>query len=530
MENTHHHLTKTLFHTRTFENELKHFSPESQRSVLQAWVDGLAALEKEDPATRSSAFMAEVLEKLLGYHASGTSATVVPNSTPDTFFDLLLGQFKPVGQKAVAALKFTETVSGSISDEAGHRFEEEAWKFVELQDNGFYLLTNLNEIRFYPRKRKDKAYERFVLSELLEDPAAFARFCLLLSADNLLSGKTAVWLHESAVLFLNEKLKGTYPTLKELYGSVFQGVETGLDEAFIVDETTKEQLIQKDPRSADILKSYVNGQDLDKWLTDSRSLWLIYTPENQYDIDEFPAIKDHLMPFKEQLERRPGKQKWYELQYTPEHPEEMFKTKLGFSRKSHNPTFAIDKNEEVFGHAGFYTAQFDYYLAALLNSSVIWYLIRNTAVRKEGGTYELTAEQIEKLPVPDAPGLVRARMGQLSDFCHDTVLTRNDLVKHFRGMTAFNLLPEGLSSKLTQRLHNWFAHEFDTFRSEIVTAFNTDIPADDVQLWNDYFYQERNKVYNLNADIARAEGEIDFVVYELFGLSPDEIDLIERTV
>ena len=34
----------------------------------------------------------------------------------------------------------------------------------------------------------------------------------------------------------------------------------------------------------------------------------------------------------------------------------------------------------------------------------------------------------------------------------------------------------------------------------------------------------------MNADIARAEKEIDLIVYELFGLSPDEIDMIERTI
>ena len=55
-----------------------------------------------------------------------------------------------------------------------------------------------------------------------------------------------------------------------------------------------------------------------------------------------------------------------------------------------------------------------------------------------------------------------------------------------------------------------------------------DIAADDLQLWNDYFYQERKKVFDLNADIAHAEYEIDHVVYELFGVTRDEIDLIER--
>ena len=34
----------------------------------------------------------------------------------------------------------------------------------------------------------------------------------------------------------------------------------------------------------------------------------------------------------------------------------------------------------------------------------------------------------------------------------------------------------------------------------------------------------------MNADIARAEKEIDLIVYELFGLNPDEIDLIERMI
>ena len=532
MENNRNNLSKPLFHTQILETGLKQLSLNSQKVILQAWVDRLGELNKKDKAFQSSAFSTEILEKLLGYSASGNTVTIETDATPDHFFDLLLGQFKPANQKAVAALKLVESASTEtgISPETEKNFKDEAWKFAELEKDGFYLLTDLNEIRLYPRNRKDKACERFVLSEIMENDVAFARFYLLLNAINLLSGKTAKWLHESAILFLNEKLKSTHQTLKEIYGPVYAGIVTGLDEAFVIDETTKERLIKEDPRSADILKPYVDKADLDKWLTDSRSIWLIYTPENLYDIENYPAIKNHLMPFREKLEKRDGTQKWYELQHVGTHPEKMFATKLGFSRQSHNPTFAIDKNEGVYDHTGFYTTESDYYLVALLNSSVLWYLIRKNSIKKPDGTYELSAAEIEKLPVPDAPGLVRGRMGQLSDFCHDTVLTRNDLIKHFRGMTAYNLLPEGLSSKLTQRLHNWFSLEFDTFRSEIVDSFKTDIPADDIQLWNDYFYQERNKVFNMNADIARAEKEIDLLVYELFGLSPDEIDLIERMV
>lgn len=528
MENTQKNLPKTLFHTQILESELKQLDLNTQKNVLQAWVSGVDELHQKDKAAQSSAFSAEILGKLLGYSASGNIVTIQPDATPDHFFDLCLGQFQPAGQKAVAALKL-DTESG-ISPETEATFREEAWKFTELQDDGFYLLASLDELRLYPRRSKEKVYERFVFVEMLQDDISLSRFYLLLNAINLLSGKTTHWFHESAVLFLNEKLKGSYQTLKEMYGPVHRGITTGLDEAFIIDEATKDRLVKEDPRSADILKPYVEKEDLDKWTTDSRSLWLIYTPENQYDIENYPAIKNHLMPFKQKLEDRPGTQKWYELQHISAHPEKMFSTKLGFSKQSHDPTFAIDKNGGVYDHSSFYTTELDYYLVALLNSSVLWYLIRNSSTRKPDGTYELSASDIEKLPVPDAPGLIRGRMGQLSDFCHDTVLTRNDLIKHFRGMTAYNLLPDGLSSKLTQRLHNWFSQEFDSFRSEIIDSFNTDIPADDLQLWNDYFYQERNKVFNINADIARAEKEIDLIVYELFELSPDEIDLIERAV
>lgn len=111
----------------------------------------------------------------------------------------------------------------------------------------------------------------------------------------------------------------------------------------------------------------------------------------------------------------------------------MFGQKLGFAKESVNSTFSVDKSGDVFGQGGFYTTESDYYLVALLNSSLFWYLIRQGSTRKEDGVYELTATQIENLPIPDAPGLIRGRMGQLSDYCQDTVLTRNDLVKHFRG-------------------------------------------------------------------------------------------------
>lgn len=206
MENIQKNLSKSLFHTQILESELKQLDLSAQKTVLQTWVSSLDELNKKDKASRVSAFSAGILEKLLGYNASGNTITIQPDSSPDHFFDLLLGQFQPANQKAAAALKLEP--ESSISPETEKTFEDEAWKFAEFQGDGFYLLTNLDEIRLYPARRKEKVYERFVLSEMLQDDAAFSRFYVLLNAINLLSGKTAQWLHESALLFMNEKLKG----------------------------------------------------------------------------------------------------------------------------------------------------------------------------------------------------------------------------------------------------------------------------------------------------------------------------------
>ena len=42
----------------------------------------------------------------------------------------------------------------------------------------------------------------------------------------------------------------------------YYGIKTGLNEAFLIDTPTKERLIREDPRSAEIIKPYLRGQDI----------------------------------------------------------------------------------------------------------------------------------------------------------------------------------------------------------------------------------------------------------------------------
>ena len=107
--------------------------------------------------------------------------------------------------------------------------------------------------------------------------------------------------------------QSSHPTIKQEYGSPRRGIETGLDEAFVIDRATYEALIKADPNSASILKPYANASEIARWRAEPHQLWLINTVPGTVNIDAYPAIKAHLTQFKGQLEKRKTAQQWFEL-------------------------------------------------------------------------------------------------------------------------------------------------------------------------------------------------------------------------
>ena len=47
--------------------------------------------------------------------------------------------------------------------------------------------------------------------------------------------------------------------------------------------------------------------------------------------------------------------------------------------------------------------------------------------------------------------------------------------------------------------------------------------------WEDYFISERKKALDLKAQIDATDKEIDTMVYELYGLSEEEINIVESS-
>jgi adenine-specific DNA-methyltransferase len=87
-------------------------------------------------------------------------------------------------------------------------------------------------------------------------------------------------------------------------GKMYRGILTGFNEAFIVDQATRDRLVEENPKSAEIIQPIVRGEDLRPWYQEDEGRWLILTRRGT-DTEAFPAVKNHLNQFRERLEPKP---------------------------------------------------------------------------------------------------------------------------------------------------------------------------------------------------------------------------------
>lgn len=92
-----------------------------------------------------------------------------------------------------------------------------------------------------------------------------------------------------------------------------------------------------------------------------------------------------------------------------------------------------------------------------------------------------------------------------------------------------DLAPPG-QTKLSRKLHEWWTLDFPAFRDEVKRVFKTEIPVKERGEWEGYLAKQAAEVKALDAEIEKAEREIDAIVYRLFDLTADEIALLEASI
>ena len=338
-------------------------------------------------------------------------------------------------------------------------------------------------------------------------------------------------LESPALRALRDKIRKGRKTLKEVYGSPARGIVTGLNEAFVIDNSTKEKLVAEDPKSTDLLKPFLEGKDLKRWRAEPRGLWIIYIPKNRISIDDYPAIRDWLHPFKERLERRATKQEWFELQQAQEAYSEPFsKPKISYPHFNSEQNFSAELAGSFSNDKSYFIPNDDRFLLAYLNSAIGWFYLSDLAPAVRGGFHELRVQYVERLPIPDAINAQKNQLAALAEACQ-TATEKRYILQQALARRIPDLAPAGTEPKLTNKLKEWWTlPDFAVFRAEVKKRFKTDIPLSERSDWEDWIARDKAEIARLSNEIKVNEDRINAIVYALFDLTEDEITLLESSL
>jgi type I restriction-modification system DNA methylase subunit len=337
-------------------------------------------------------------------------------------------------------------------------------------------------------------------------------------------------LESPALRALRTKIRKGRKTLKEVYGSPLYGIKTGLNAAFVIDTATKDRLCAEDPKSAELLKPFLEGKDLKRWRAEPRGLWLIYIPKNRVKIDEYPAIRDWLLPFKDKLEKRATKQEWFELQQAQEAYAGHFDgTKITYGEFSPEGLFSLDSGNFI-NNKCYFIAEETPWLLAFLNSKVFWLCVTGESVPVRGGFYQMHSQFVERAPIPNATNAQKAVLSALAETAQTHAEARYALQDALRRRIP-DLCPPERDPKLTTKLKDWWLlPDFAAFRAEVKKCFKADIELTERNAWEEWITRDRTAIARLTAEIAKCEAEINAQVYALFDLTDGEIKLLEANI
>ena len=180
-------------------------------------------------------------------------------------------------------------------------------------------------------------------------------------------------LEPPAVDDLMRKIQRVGVPLKEFAGvKPYYGIKTGFNEAFLIDEVTKNKLVQSDSKCAEIIKPLLRGQDIKRWIPEWDKLWIIFAHKD-IDIEKYPVIKQHLEIYRNKLEARAGKQLWWQWQASPVFYHLFEQPKLIYQEIQFHPAYSYDTQSYFTNNKGFILPKGDLYILGVLNSPLIWW-------------------------------------------------------------------------------------------------------------------------------------------------------------
>lgn len=193
---------------------------------------------------------------------------------------------------------------------------------------------------------------------------------------------------------------------------IYYGIKTGYNEAFVIDGATRKALIKSDKRSAEVIKPFLAGRDIKRYKQPKSEKYLIVLPKGytnekgnnpkdgwRWLKQALPAIAEHLAPFKEKAEKRTDKgDYWWELRAC-DYYKAFEKPKIMFPDIAARMQAMLDVQGQYSTNTTYFIPTADLFLLGVMNSSLIHFLIARMSTSIQGGYFRFFRQYLLTLPI-----------------------------------------------------------------------------------------------------------------------------------
>jgi type I restriction-modification system DNA methylase subunit len=355
------------------------------------------------------------------------------------------------------------------------------------------------------------------------------------------------WSLESPeVESLMQKIKSVGIPLKDFAGvKPYRGVLTGFNEAFLIDNDTKQKLIQDDPKCAEIIKPYLRGQDIKRWHPEWADLWLILIKssanhewvwsnkkteeeaENSF-CQTYPSIYQHFQSFKSQLRKRQDQGRyWWELRacvYYDHFEEE----KILIQGIAFHPRFSLGISSIYFNNSTFMLPTNDSWLIACLNSPILWYFMFRNLPHKKDEALAMDGIYVESLPIAQPTPAIRTEAEEIVTRLIAITKTNQERNREVcEWLQSTHNIP-----KLGQKLENFASLS----QAEFVQAIRDrkpktagDLSPKAFKAINEAYQEYALPIQRDRTTANQLEHRLSDLINEAYQLTPAEIELMWRT-
>ena len=230
----------------------------------------------------------------------------------------------------------------------------------------------------------------------------------------------------SIELSIKRKIESAGTPLKDWGNiSINYGIKTGYDKAFIISAEARKEIlnnckdVEERKRTEEIIRPILKGRDIKRYSYNWAGLYIIATfPSRHYNIDDYPAIKSHLLSFDKRVLAQSGEKeidgitgknarkktnnKWFETQDSISYWDDFSKPKIIYPETTQSARFAYDKTGLMLDKTCFMMIiENPEYIMATLNSNLFEFAYKKIFSSVELGSsgYQYNKHALVKLPV-----------------------------------------------------------------------------------------------------------------------------------